>query len=203
MNINISNKTPSDRLNDNDIYNDQCIENIIMTNNEIAGTEFVNCQFVKCKFNETIFNKCRFEKCTFKECDLSLMKPSYSSFIDIVFDSTKCIGIDWVLSAKPLTVDFTHSIVSFSSFFGINLRKMIMTSCIAIEVDFAEANLTEGKFNQTDLAGSRFLKTNMTKADFTYAYNYNIDPSLNTLSKTKFSIPEAISLLSTLDIILE
>jgi hypothetical protein len=42
----------------------------------------------------------------------------------------------------------------------------------------------------------------LTQADFTGATNYAIAASLNTLKKTKFSLPEAMSLLYSLDIIL-
>jgi fluoroquinolone resistance protein len=54
----------------------------------------------------------------------------------------------------------------------------------------------------TDFSNSRFQHTNLTEADFTGATNYAIAASLNTLKKTKFSLPEAMSLLYSLDIIL-
>jgi hypothetical protein len=40
-------------------------------------------------------------------------------------------------------------------------------------------------------------------ADFREAFNYDIDFKFNKLAKAKFSIPEALSLLNSLDIILE
>jgi hypothetical protein len=40
----------------------------------------------------------------------------------------------------------------------------------------------------------------MSGASFRNAKNYNIDPNNNFLKKTKFSVPEVISLLSAYDI---
>jgi fluoroquinolone resistance protein len=79
----------------------------------------------------------------------------------------------------------------------VTLRK-----CIAREVSFEEADLTKADCRGTDFSGSRFNHTNLTEADFTGALNYAISPSDNTLKKTRFSLPEAMSLLHALDIVL-
>jgi uncharacterized protein YjbI with pentapeptide repeats len=79
---------------------------------------------------------------------------------------------------------------------------MTLTRCTARDVDFAEANLTGANCSHTDFAESRFFHTNMTDADFRHATNYAIPANLNTLKKTKFSMPEALTLLYSLDIIL-
>jgi len=42
----------------------------------------------------------------------------------------------------------------------------------------------------------------LTEADLSKARNYLIDPGLNQLKKAKFSLPEAMSLLYNMDIIL-
>jgi fluoroquinolone resistance protein len=87
--------------------------------------------------------------------------------------------------------------------FWYEFKKMKLVNCIANEVDFSESNMTECDFTGTDFAESTFAKTNLTKANFTKAKNYSIDFRTNTLSKTKFSLPEVISLLDILDIIIE
>jgi uncharacterized protein YjbI with pentapeptide repeats len=69
-------------------------------------------------------------------------------------------------------------------------------------VNFAETDLTEADCTRTDFSEGRFLHTNLTEADFTGAAHYAIDATTNTLSKTKFSLPEAMSLLYSLDIVL-
>jgi uncharacterized protein YjbI with pentapeptide repeats len=74
---------------------------------------------------------------------------------------------------------------------------------LAREVDFREADLTDGDFSGTDLSGIIFMNTVLDGADFRRASNYNISPMENSISKAVFSLPEAISLLYSMDIQLE
>ena len=178
-------------------------EKKILKDGDFNNLEFYNCKFLYCKFNGSTFHKCRFEDCEFTECDLSLIKPRYCAFIDVDFRQSKLVGINWTEAATPLSINFDSCLINLSSFFGLNLTKIKMVECIAKEVDFVEANLANGNFNATDFTNSRFLKTNLTKADFRQAKNYSIDPNNNLLKKTRFSLPEAISLLSGLDVVLD
>jgi uncharacterized protein YjbI with pentapeptide repeats len=86
---------------------------------------------------------------------------------------------------------------------GLNLEKMAMKNCIAHDVSFEDSNLSFVDCSGTDFENCRFARTNLTSADLRGAKNYNIDPILNTLKKTKFSMPEAMSLLYNLPIILD
>jgi uncharacterized protein YjbI with pentapeptide repeats len=70
-------------------------------------------------------------------------------------------------------------------------------------VNFNEADLTRGVFTRTDFLNSVFSSTNLTQADFRKAFNYGIDFNFNILKKAQFSLPEAMSLLTSLDIILK
>jgi uncharacterized protein YjbI with pentapeptide repeats len=67
-------------------------------------------------------------------------------------------------------------------------------------VDFREANLSCADFSFTDLKDSLFQSTNLNGADFRHAKNYHIDPSKNDIRKGKFSLPEAMALLHSMDI---
>jgi uncharacterized protein YjbI with pentapeptide repeats len=80
---------------------------------------------------------------------------------------------------------------------------MQIRNCVAIEVDFRDADLSKADFTGSDLSNSIFISTNLREADLSQARNYSIDPGKNTLSQTKFSLPEAMSLLYSMDIVLE
>ena len=71
-----------------------------------------------------------------------------------------------------------------------------------MDVDFRETDLSQADFAGTNLCDSLFLATDLTEADLSQARNYQIDPSQNTVRKAKFSLPEAMSLLYGLDIVL-
>ena len=68
------------------------------------------------------------------------------------------------------------------------------------EVDFTEADLTQAVFANCDLLGAVFEFTNLEKADFSTAINYNIHPEQNQIKKAKFSLPAITGLLQHLDI---
>ncbi len=175
---------------------------------QVSRKEFSSCTFIKCSFNETVFQDCKFRDCTFKECDLSLASLKGSAFTNTRFEDSQLISVNWTETAwatgkvffKP--VDFLGCVINYSTFMGLNLKKATLSKCIAYEVSFEEANLTQADCRFTDFLNSRFVRTDLTEADFTGAKNYTIAANLNTLKKTKFSLPEAMSLLYNLDITL-
>jgi uncharacterized protein YjbI with pentapeptide repeats len=183
--------------------NDREFVSLHLERSEIEGTAFRNCKFVDCRFSECSFVDCAFEKCLFDRCDLSLLGVAHSSFRETYFLASKAIGINWVQASNPATIHFKDCVINYSVFFGMSLTRMKMLHCVAHEANFADANLTGAILRETDFHKSLFSNTNLTRADLREAENYAINPNHNTLKKTIFSLPEAISLLSALDIILK
>ncbi|HUW94716.1 MAG TPA: pentapeptide repeat-containing protein, partial [Anaerolineae bacterium] len=97
---------------------------------------------------------------------------------------------------------FVGCAISHSTFMGLTLPRMEVRDCVALDVDFREADLSKADFAGTDLSQSLFGNTNLSEADLSRARNYHIDPGQNTLKQARFSLPEAMSLLYSLDIIL-
>jgi len=56
------------------------------------------------------------------------------------------------------------------------------------EVSFSRTNLSQAVFGECDLSGTVFSSTNLTAADMRTAFNYSIDPELNTLKQAQFSL---------------
>lgn len=167
---------------------------------------FYDCDFDSCVFQEVRFVGCRFYNCSFKDCDLSLSSVNDCLFSETAFMKSTLVGINWAqisqatLIQKPFA--FEQCILNYSTFIGLNLPKLHMVECVARDVDFAEVNLTDANLSKTDFAESHFRQTNLTRADFTDARNYTINPSSNTLTQAKFALPEALSLLRNMDILL-
>jgi fluoroquinolone resistance protein len=161
-----------------------------------------------CSLLECVFAGCRFADSCFQGCDLSLVQVPATVFSNTRFEESKVIGVDWtqaewagVRLGRPIS--FFRCAISHSTFIGLALKEIVIQECIARDVDFREADLTQADLTHTDFADSLFMDTNLTEADFTQARNYTINASLNVLKKTRFSLPEAMSLLYGLDIILE
>ena len=193
---------------DQQSYENDSFTELVIEEELIEGVEFQECTFSKCTFTGSTFKSCKFKDCTFVDCDLSLIKVDYSSFNAVSFEKSKLVGINWAVASWDLDgllklqnpVSFSECVVNYSSFIGLELEGLQIKKCTANEVDFSEANLEKSSFQGTELTGSIFRNTNLTEANFVGAANYAINPDLNTIKKAKFSIPEAMSLLYSMDI---
>ena len=86
---------------------------------------------------------------------------------------------------------------------GLRLHKISFANCTMREVDLMEADLTEANFQKAVLTRSQFNRTNLTRANFSGATEYTINPTLNIVTQATFALPEALSLLTGLDIRLD
>jgi fluoroquinolone resistance protein len=191
-----------------DSYEEQSFKNVVCQQRNVHYKEFIDCTFTRCNFSETSFRECIFRNCTFKSCDLSLIKVKDATFSGAKFEDCKVVGVNWSeatwakVGLLVPSLDFFTCTINYSTFIGITLKKANFTRCTAHDVDFTEANLTGANLTHTDFSESRFAQTNLTEADFTDATNYAIDVRFNAVKKARFSLPEAMSLLRGLDIVL-
>ena len=173
------------------------------TEEDIQSRVFEECEFNNCSFIGCNFDNTKLLNCKFVDCDLSNIILLDCRFTDVQFVKCKAIGSDWTKIQKIQKLSFSECLLNYSNFRQLALPGIKMVKCEAKEVDFIEADLSGGNFDKTDFDQSIFLKTNLTKADFSNAINYSIDINTNTLGKTRFSLPEALSLLASSDIIVE
>lgn len=186
-------------------YTDRHFEEANLNATRIASSIFNDCIFENCSFIEAIFLDCRWVNCKFIDCDMSLLNVPGSMFSGIHFEDSKLIGINWThgnweTNLLQVPLSFNRCVLNHSTFIGLNLKEIQIKDCIASDVDFREANLTKAFFGGTELSQSLFSKTDLTKADLSRARNYSISPEENTIKGAKFSLPEAMSLLYSLDI---
>lgn len=167
--------------------------------------EFEGCTFTRCLFKEATLNKCAFIDCEFIECDLSLIALGYSKFVDVAFRDSKLLGVNWtdatwssILAHAP--VSFTSCILNDSSFYGLQMTEALLTRCQARNVDFREADFADADFAGTDFQGGLFGNTNLARANFVDAIDFNIDIRNNNLTGAKFLRLEAVSLLAGLGV---
>jgi len=188
-------------------YVDQAFRDAHLEHAELISSEFHDCVFFHTFFAQSVFRRCRFVNCVFRECDLSLLQVPQCRFTQSRFEKSKVIGVNWSEADWPKTglanpIGFVGCAISHSTFMGLTLPRMEVRDCVALDVDFREADLSKADFAGTDLSQSLFGNTNLSEADLSRARNYHIDPGQNTLKQARFSLPEAMSLLYSLDIIL-
>lgn len=71
------------------------------------------------------------------------------------------------------------------------------------ESHFTDTALMCANFEDVDLTGTLFHNCDLSKADFSKAINYDIDPRTNKIKKAQFSLPEAVGLLRGFEITIE
>jgi uncharacterized protein YjbI with pentapeptide repeats len=193
----------SDILSDSE-YTQTPFKALSYSEDLIERTAFYECRFENCTFAEVRFVACRFYDCVFKDCDLSLATVSACVFSEATFEQCKLVGVNWAemsqdtLIQKPL--NFFQCVLNYSTFIGLTLKGIRIAACVAWDVDFSDVDLREADCQKTDFAESHFRHTDLTRADFTDAKNYAIDPEINALTGAKFSLPEAINILRSMDI---
>ena len=186
-----------------DNYFQQHFTGFSLADETVKSIAFEECTFSNCSFINTKFENCRFLNCKFTDSTLSAVVPMNSRLDGVSFKNCKTIGVDWTRTRQFRDISFKDSQLNYSNFRLLKIPKTKMVSCEVKDADFTEADLTDGDFKKSDFEKTRFFKTNLTGADFKDAKNYVIDPSNNTLKKTRFSYPEVLTLLHGLDIIIE
>lgn len=166
--------------------------------------DYENCTFYRCDFSGSPLSEIRFTTCSFTECNLSLSALVNTVFQDTTFTDCKMLGLHFEnCSDFGFSVLFKNCVLDQSSFFEKKLKKGSFINCRIHEADFAGCDLSQTSFSGSDLLGTLFENTNLEKADFRLAYNFNIAPAKNRLKKAKFSSAGLIGLLYEYDIEVE
>lgn len=168
--------TLADILNQTEMYNITFTE-LKLDKVELANKVFENCNFVRCSLIEANIIGCKFANCEFKGCNLSAAKLRNCSFLEVVFDESNLAGINWTQVKWPyiaLTspVEFYRSNISHSSFYELQLKELVIEECKAHNVDFRGADLSNGRFVNTDFESSLFMHTKLQASNFTDAMNF-------------------------------
>jgi len=186
-------------------YEDEAFEGLFFAKAELERSHFYGCTFEEGVLRESVLRECRFIECVFRGCDLSLAQVFGSAFSSSRFERCQVVGVNWTHAewgddGLKMPAGYFDSALNHSTFLGLNLKGISIVDCAAADVDFRDANLRQADFGGTDLSGSLFNHTDLTDADLSRARDYRIDPSQNTLRNAKFSLPEALSLLYSMDI---
>jgi uncharacterized protein YjbI with pentapeptide repeats len=177
----------------NNFQEEQKFTGVDFSNRKTYDTEYDNCIFQNCDFSNSDFSDNDFVDCQFENCNFALTKFAGSGLKSVHFADCKLVGINFdVCSDFLFSVGFKNCVLDYSSFYSKKLKKTKFVACSLREVDFTSADLSETVFERCDLTMAIFSQTNLEKADFTTAFNYQIDPEQNRMKKARFS-PEGIA----------
>ncbi len=186
-------------------YSGEVFSGLDLKGKAVTSKQFRDCIFKNCDFTGAVFRFCEFRDCCFESCNLSLVKLNGTLFAGTSFKDSKLVGINWTEAYWPAIklscpLQFDNCLLNDSTFLGLSLDGVRISSCKARDADFRDADLSKADLTRTDFTGALFGGTNLTGADLTRATGYAIRISDNRLKDAKFSLPEALALLYCLDI---
>ncbi len=172
--------------------------------NSFLKGEYELCNFINCEFNEVDLSEVNFIDCEFNSCNISLAKIHKTSFQNIKFKNCKMLGLNFSKCNEfGFSVNFENCLLDQSSFYNVDLRNTCFSKTKLHDVDFTEANLKKSKFYDSDLLNASFYNTNLEEVNFKEAFNYNIDPELNSIIKAEFSLNGIKGILEKYQLIIE
>lgn len=159
------------------------------TANVLPLAEYEQCTFTGCNFAAVNLTDFVFVDCTFNECNLSSAVLNNAAFRKVFFSHCKMLGLHFDRSNPFLPeFGFEYCTLNFSTFYSMKLKHTRFTQCTLHECDFTATDLTQAVLEECDLAGAVFDRSTLVKADLSTAFNYSIDPELNSIKGAKFSL---------------
>lgn len=188
---------------ESDEYADDVFNDLSAREQDCSGKTFSHCTFLRCDFSSSDFSFSLFEDCVFEECNLSLTKFRDTKLQKTSFKGSKLLGINFTHCSRfAFDMSCEKSFITNCNFSGMKLKKTPFRSCEIADTDFPGADLTEADFTGASFRGVIFNGTNLTKASFLDASGYLINPSNNTIRHAVFSLPEAVTLVEQLGVII-
>ncbi len=169
-----------------------------MERKEFEQITFKNKQFYSDELENAVLTDC-----IFYECKISGLSLKNTRFHGVQFNYCKIEGVSFTqLNRLVLDMNFNECLIRSSNFTDLDIKKTKFIKCTITDSDFINTILKEADFSSSDLKGSVFHNADLREAFFENAVNYNINPAVNRIKKAVFSLPEALNLLSHLDIII-
>lgn len=192
-------------------YCEETFSKLQKSGEELSGLLFEDCFFSKCRFTELVVKNCQFSGCRFEDCKISAPKFRGSQMLSCDFSHCDLSGVDWsaLLDERKRKMGF----LPFDSLTGCSLRHCVFFGLDLKEFDFSSADLSgsffddcqleKANFSGCQLADVSFSQNNLMGADFRGATNYLFSLEGNRVKGARFSLPEAVNLLSALGVIVE
>lgn len=165
---------------------------------------FEDCKFINCDLSYADLSHITFVNCIMDACNLSLIKITATGLQDVNFKYCKITGVNFGDSSNfSLSVSFTKCVLDYTVWHKKKLKGTKFIECSFEEADFSETDLTNAIFDQCNLNRAIFNRTILKGADVRTAYNFNIDPENNSITKAKFSADALAGLLMKYNLVIE
>ncbi|UWX55261.1 pentapeptide repeat-containing protein [Maribacter litopenaei] len=132
----------------------------------------------------------------FSECNLSNANIVNTIFKEVSFEHCKMMGMKFE-DCNDFLMDFNFldCTLNYSSFYGLELKRLRLVDSRLLGADFTDCNLTQAEFIRCNLENAIFENTNLSQADFSTSLNIILDPERNDLYHCQFSLENLPGLL--------
>ncbi len=191
------------KMIDDEYYSDETFWQMDLAGQLLRGKRFDNCKFIKCDFTKTDLTGSEFSDCLFGQSNLSLTKFLQTRLSNVLFENSKLVGVDFTkCTVHFFELAFRKCLMDTCNFSALPMTGTLFETSTIRACVFGETNLSKATFTDCDLDRTVFHATGLQGADFSFATNYQIDPTSCDIKGAQFSLPEAISLLQAFDITL-
>lgn len=183
---------------------DKTFKSIDFSGKRLEPKSHTSCHFENCDFTESVWRDVKFASCTFTRCNLSLVKLEGARLHDVCFVDCKIVGAEFFKCDKIFfAIEGKRSFFQYCNFSDLNMKSTSFKDSKCRECHFTNTVLLQADFRGVDFLGTSFHHCDLSKADFRDSKNYHIDPRANKIAKAKFSLPEAVQLLESFDIVVD
>jgi uncharacterized protein YjbI with pentapeptide repeats len=169
---------------------------------DLNDKEWEACTFSNCSFSSLSHHV--FIDCVFEQCNLSNTHVANTAFRNCTFKDCKLIGVNFSSSREfGFEIHVTNCNLDYTAFDGKKFYQSTFNNSSFKGANFSEADLSKCKIENCDFSEAVFSDTNLAGLNFTSNQNFQIDPTLNRVSKTRFSRFALSGLLYNTGIIIE
>ena len=174
----------------------------------LADVAYAECVFEQCQFVDAVLDNLRLVDCVFTNCTVRNVEFRGCAVANVVFRDCDVVGLDWSEVRKygvgrPLLAEMRGCTLKYNTFVRVKLPRADFSASRIFDCFFQECELREAVFAEADLRNTVFQGCDLRKADFREARSYAINIEDNRIAKAKFSLPEVVGLLGSLDIVIE
>lgn len=181
---------------------DKHFKNGDYTKNPLQKADYEECLFEHCQFQNGFLDNQNFVDCSFRDCDLSNTNIAHTMWNGVTFESCKLVGVGFdKANHTMMSLKFDKCNLTLAIFYGLSLTDTDFTGSNLSQADFTQTNLTGANFTDCNLDNTIFENTTLNMANLSKAFNFNINPEVNSLKKTVFSKEELMGLLKKYDIV--
>lgn len=180
---------------------DQVIQDVDFSGLSLQGYSFEDCHFINCNFTGARLSGTSLGTTTFESCNFSSTDISRAKLSNVRFSGCKLMGVNFTnVHTMLFSVSFDACRIQHCIFENLKLTALEAEGNEILETDFTGCNLRKARFGGSDLRGSQFLDNDLKEADFRGASHYSIDPTQNQVKGARFSLPDAVGLLTVFQV---